>query len=374
VTELGDLLELLHGAEEPFQSLAVTWRVWRHHERSHRAFLAWAERSGGQVATAYGPGQEPDESTETVREWREGDKVREEDSRDGAYAVRVGEIWWRWHPLRGAMSNEDDRGTGGVGERHSVWLSPARLLGVLRLRVVGAGEVARRATIEVEAIPRAVTAGDPPWFELHELGPGAERYVLQVDAERGLLLAASAFFEGEPFQVKEAVEIVFDEPIDPERFVFVAPSGERIHAPGDRGLHHERVPLVEAQQRATFTVLMPSEVPEGWRLRCHYIEAIERPPMTETVSLFYHSASGHESVSISQSAAAGIDPTFASLTGLEDWEAREGGIHVRDPGGQAQAHLQWGGTFVFMSSDTLGVERLARLAANLIPAPYEDSS
>jgi hypothetical protein len=252
-------------------------------------------------------------------------------------------------------------------------LAPARILGAVSLRVTGAGRRAGRRTIQVEALPRLELRNRPPHFELGDFGLGAERYQLEVDAERGVVLAATGFFEGEPFHEIEAMEIAFDEPIDPERFVFVPPPGERVHAVGDRGLHHERVPLVQAQQRASFTVLMPREVPEGWRLRCHYIEAMTRPAMAETVSLFYYSDSGHESVSISQSAAAGIDPTFTSITSLEDWEAREGGIHVRSPGGQAQAHLQWGGTFVFLSSDTLTVEQLVRIAGDMIPAPYEDS-
>jgi hypothetical protein len=369
VSQLGDLLELLHGAEEPFETVAVTWRVWRHHERAQRAFLAEAERSGGRVAIAYGPGDSPEESTETVRVWRAGDRVREEHG-DGSYGVTVGSTWWRWHELAGAISNEDEpEVAGGVGERLSVFLSPARLLGSVRLRVIGEGEVAGRPAIEAEAMPRALRRGEPHGFELHELGHGAERYVLQVDRERGVLLASTAYFESEPFISIEATEIAFDQPIDPERFVFVPPPGETVHSSRDQGVHHHHVTLVEAQQRASFTVLMPRQVPADWRPRCMYVEARERPQVPETVALFYHSDDGHQSVNINQSAAAEKHAQFSHMIGAGDWEPRRDGVHVRGLGGQSQAHVERAGTFAFLSSDTLSCDELARLADALVPAP-----
>lgn len=41
--ELGALLVALHGADESRDEVEVTYRVWRHRERLHAAFIADAE-------------------------------------------------------------------------------------------------------------------------------------------------------------------------------------------------------------------------------------------------------------------------------------------------------------------------------------------
>jgi len=373
VSELGDLLELLHGADEPFESVTVTWRMWRHHERAHRAFVAHAERQGGRTGTlyAYGSGEAPEESTETIRMWREGCRVREEHG-DGRFAVAVGSTWWMWDERSGALSNEDEPEVGsGVGQQLAVLLSPARLLGAIRLRVTGHGEVVGRPTIEAEAILRPELRNVPSGFEMHDLGLGAERFVFQVDRERGVLLASTAMLGSEPFIVIEALGIAFDQPIDPERFVFVPPAGETVHSSRDQGVRLQHVTLVEAQQRAEFTVLMPREVPEDWRPRCLYVAEHKRPQVPETVTLLYHSDDGHQSVNISQTLAGDERREGQSLIEADDWEVRADGVRVRAMGGQAQTWVEREGTMAFLSSDTLSSEELARLTASLIPAPDE---
>jgi outer membrane lipoprotein-sorting protein len=57
----------------------------------------------------------------------------------------------------------------------------------------------------------------------HGLGAGADSYRLEVDAERGIILASHAFCQREPFQVIEAQEITLDAPLDKALFEFEPP-------------------------------------------------------------------------------------------------------------------------------------------------------
>lgn len=136
-------------------------------------------------------------------------------------------------------------------------LNPTPLLGALRFTPTGRGSLAGRKTITADAVPRLSDPRHPPRvFELHQLGSGADRYMLQVDAERGVLLEVVATRDGEPFHRITTQRIAFDHPIDPERFRFVPPPGEEVHpAGGPHRLKH--VALTEAQHLAPFTVLIP---------------------------------------------------------------------------------------------------------------------
>lgn len=91
----------------------------------------------------------------------------------------------------------------------------------------------------------------------------------------------------------------------------------------------------------------------------------------------YSSDDGHESVSLSQSAASDQPLEWREqLTSGDGWEdvIREGAaVRVRKPGPQAQAHLERDGTFVFLMSETLTSEQLAAIAAGLKPAPSTSS-
>jgi hypothetical protein len=98
------------------------------------------------------------------------------------------------------------------------------------------GARAGRAVIVAEASPRAPGRDQMRTLALHELGGGADRYRLEVDAERGILLGTVALWNGEPFREITTVEIAFDEPIADERFISRPPAGEvsapRVRADG----------------------------------------------------------------------------------------------------------------------------------------------
>lgn len=386
VPGLGELLELLHRADAPFESVQVTYRIWRHAERADAAFHARIEeekRRGAAVGSIQlaGGASAPSEHEEQLRLWRAGEHVREEREggpRDGFYGVRAGELWWRWDQLSGAISNEDDpKVGGGVGHELSVMLDPTPLLGSLRFRALGFAHQAGRATITAEAVPRPSGRDGPRSFQLHELGSGADRYTLEVDAERGVLLGVVALRDGEPFYRVTTVEIAFDEPIADERFEFQPPAGEEIRTVGIRP-PPRHLPLTEAQRRAPFTVFMPGQVPADWQLHCMFIEPTERPPAPAQVALQYRSESGHENVHLSQFSAADRPSQYDLMTRAGGWdEVTDRGtvIRVRKPTtigpGQAQAQLERDGTFIFLMSETLSAEELTRIAVGLTAAPSE---
>ncbi len=379
--ELGGLLVLLHAADAPFRSVQATYRVWRHQDRLHAAFMAHAEeqrRRGASIST-FGFGKrdrEPPEREETIRIWREGERCREEHhggDRDGYYAFADGPRWWMWDERMGASSNQDDPSVGsGVGQELRIMLDPTALLSALRFRVTGTSQVAGRRTVTALATPRPEDPRFGPAFGLHELGTGAERYLLEVDAERGVLLAATAFCDEQPFYAITTLAIALDEPIAEEVFQFQPPEGEEIRGTRDR-FRFRHLTLTEAQRLAPFTVLMPDRVPADWQVSCTFMDASERPPSPPQVSLHYLSDEGHESIHISQMAAADRESPYEQMISDDRWHevVRDGAtVMVTRAGfGQAQAHLKRDGTFVFIVSDNLTSEQLATIAAGLRPAP-----
>jgi hypothetical protein len=379
--ELGALLALLHGAGDPFRTVQATYRTWRHDERAGEAFRAHAEeqnpRGSFMVARAVGGSEPaPPETEETVRIWRDGERLREErhgGRRDGYYGIADGPLWWFWDEHMGAMSNQDDPSVGsGIGQELQIMLNPTPLLSSLRFRVVGSSQVAGNATISAHATPRPQDPRHGRFVrELHELGAGADHYQLEVDRERGLLLAVTAIRDEQPFHKITTLAIRFDEPIPDETFQFTPPEGEEVQPTQSRRDSLRHITLTEAQQRAPFTVLMPDRVPASWQVRCMFIEASQRPPSPAQVSLSYRSEDGHQSISISQKAAA--DHHYEIMIGEENWlEVTRDGTSVKvrpAEWGQAQAYIERAGTFAFLVSDNLTSDQLATIAAGLRPAP-----
>jgi hypothetical protein len=362
----------------------VTYRVWRHRERAHAAFIANAEeqKRRGASIQLFGAGEteaEPAEYEETVRIWRAGERARVEHhggERDGYYAVTDGPRWWVWDERMGARSNQDDPEVGGsFTDELQIMLNPIPLLGSLRFEPAGTSHVAGRPTVRAQGIPRPQDSSDGRVFELYELGAGAERYELEVDQRRGVLLAVTAVRDGQPFQRITTLAIRFDELIPDETFRFEPPAGEEIQS-----LHDEhRVELVtvtEAQERAPFTVLMPDTVPANWQVQCRFVNASHRPPSPVEVGVIYRSTDGHESVSLSQSAIEGAG-SYRRMGDGDDWEdVTCAGIPMKTrPArwGQTQVELELDGTFVHLMSDNLTRDQVLAIAGGLRPAPSTSS-
>jgi hypothetical protein len=382
--ELGALLVLIHGADAPLETVEVTCRLWRHRQRALAAFLADAEeqKRRGASITSYGCGNappEPAEYEETVRIWRSDERVRVEHhggERDGYYAVTDGPLWWMWDERNGAHSNQDYPSVGsGAGDELQIMLNPVPLLSSLRFEPTGSSEVAGRPTIRAHGIPRQQDPRHGGAFELYDLGTGAEYYELDVDQQLGVLLAVTAIREGQPFQRITTLAVRFSQPIPDETFRFEPPAGEQIQSRwGEERVEH--VTLVEAQQRAPFTVLMPDTVPANWQVQCRLIRPSERPPSPMQIGLIYSSTDGHESISLSQFPAGGSNP-YRELGFGEGWETvTRGGIEMKTrPArwGQAQVELERDGTFVHLMSDNLTRDQVLRIADGLRPAPSTSS-
>jgi hypothetical protein len=377
---LGGLLALLHCVDPPLEAVEVSYRIWRHRPRANAAFVAHAEarRQRGASITTYGRGRrepEPDEVEETLRIWRAGERARVEHhggERDGYYAVTDGPLWWVWDERMGARSNRDDPTVGGsFGGELEIMLNPVALLSSLRLEPAGSSEVAGRPTVTARGTPRPEDPRGRGAFELYELGTGADHYELEVDRQLGVLLAVTAIRDGGPFQQITTLAFASGQPIPDDVFRFEPPPGEQIESIHDD--HRvEYVTLAEAQQETPFTVLMPDTVPASWQVQCRLIKASRRPPSPPQIGLSYTSVDGHESVSLSQTAAGPCNP-YSHMADDEDWETViRGGVEMRTrPArwGQAQVELEREGTFVHLMSDNLTRDQLVRIASGLRPAP-----
>jgi hypothetical protein len=358
------------------RSVEASYRVWHHTARAHEAFVADAERRErkGSVHTygTRGGVPEPDEQEETLRIWRQDVKVRLEQSggqRDGYYAVAVPPLWWMWDERIGARSNEDDPSVGNhVGQELEIMLDPTPVLSCLRFRLTGSSQVAGRTAFSARGTLRPVDDRFGGPMGLGALGGGGDYYELEVDQERGVLLAAAAFFKGEPFRALTALSIRFDEPLEPEVFSFEAPAGEKVES--FRGGPRPRpVTLAEAQRQTPFTVLMPDTVPVTWQVQCRLIEP--RRAQSMQIGLSYHSTDGHESIHITQTPAGVSDRP--GIGNEEDWETvTQGGREIKTrpaTWGQAQARFEDHGTYVNLMSDNLTRDQLVSIAAKMRPAP-----
>jgi hypothetical protein len=271
------------------------------------------------------------------------------------------------------MSNVEDAEMGNdIGGELDVLLDPPRLLGAVRLIPSGRATRAGREVLIADATPRPEKRQRILSLGVHHLGPGADRYRLELDAERGVVLAAHAFANDEPFQIIEALAVELDEQIDSGLFRFEAPEGEEIRRAGGRGptLMHASIPELAAA--APFRLLVPERVPASWSVHCTYSAPSDRPPAPASASIHYRSESGHESLDLVLRASS-EEPLGV---GSEDWEEVPAGpyrVRMRPRGGeygaQSQLTFEHDGTSVLMLSQTLSGAQLVGLASLLVPAP-----
>jgi hypothetical protein len=237
--ELGDLLELLQGAQPRWRTVRAAGRTWRHQPRANEVFERYfaalkASSAPGSVATftsAYVPdGSEPplpDESDDPWRVWMEqgGRSRSESSSRDMSFiVVHDGPTWWSWSSYTGAMTNNgSENHHHGLGPME-VLFDARGLLNALRLESLGRDRLLGREVVRVRGLPRPPAYG--PEFGLHDLGVGADDYVLAIDAQTGVVLSAQARLRELPFIVIEMTEVEFDIDLPPETFTIDLPEGE----------------------------------------------------------------------------------------------------------------------------------------------------
>ncbi|HEV2061543.1 MAG TPA: hypothetical protein VGR12_01715, partial [Solirubrobacteraceae bacterium] len=308
MSELGDLLELLHRGGAGDRPVRAVIRSWHDPQLAQEAFVAAADAAGATLfaAVPVEDDQFVDDEIEVLHLWRAGpDRVREEVTREGRtvrLGVRRGRTWWDYREGDAVMSNEDDPDVDcDIGREHDVLFDPGRLLGSIVLSPAGRGEVGGRPALLALARQRPAPRDDDfPWI-LHEIGAGADEWELAVDAEHGLLLRLEARRGGRPFRRVEVVELAVGEPLDDALFRFVAPPDVPVRSVRDDVRVIRDLRLDELGRRAPFTVLVPDRLGAGWRLDTALLEGDDEPP---AVHLNLLSDDGHWQVAIEQAAGA----------------------------------------------------------------------
>jgi len=293
MSELADLLELLHGAGGRWRTARLVLRRWGHGDlagaalRRHADSRAAAGRSRGTVFGLRGGDTGPPTWEMTTRAWvdRSGDRTRVETDGDHGErpTVRVGTLWWAYSSQSGSVSNEAEPDVGGGHGGDFDWmLEPSSLLPALDFAPRGMTEVAGRPGVDVVATarPEDLRRG----FGAH-FAHGSDEVLLVVDAERGVVLRAEARIGGEPFALFEIVELAFDEELPDDLFRFISPDGSAVRSPRTAFSQPEPMSVEAAARRASFTVLVPTRLPRGWTLDASYVPRSDRPARPESVMI-----------------------------------------------------------------------------------------
>jgi outer membrane lipoprotein-sorting protein len=384
VSDLGQLLQVIHDSRSRWRTFRGEYRLWRHRERSHEAFIEMAKRSGGTtyggLALARKGDPPPPESEGRWLIWVERPDSAREEFEGTAWGtrtvVKVGERWWAYDEYGGARSNEGEEDVGIDVGRFSGWLEPAKLLGSLRFKPMGTTEVAGRAALRALAtLPDEPSLDDDDHrdWELHMLGAEAEEYELAVDQEMGTLLRVEARFGGQPTLIGEAEVVAFDEDFPPETFVFTPPEGEEIQ-PFERPLPSGDQPIHEAAAEAPFMVFMLPRIPEGWSMTAFSFPESKRPKRGHIVGVSYRAESGAAGLSLSQRAHSDDEEDEYEDAEMETVEHRGLSMQVQDRTDdlpQSVVLVTRDGTDLTITSEELSGEKLIEVAVDLVPAPTE---
>lgn len=374
MSELGDLLVLMHGASARITTVRATVRTWRHLRRSREAM----ESLPGATIYAVGEGPEAESTESVVRLWlAPPDREREEreDPDGSSLSVQRGRVWWRYDPVNGALSNEHDpeTGQGSIGSEFPWLLDPAPAIGLLDYLEIAPGRRAGRPVLRVRAVPRARDG-----FGLGQLGlDAADELLLDVDSERGALLRVECRYAGEPFSIAEVEQIAFDEDFAEETFTFTPPPGEEIRSTAADSGVWRGITIERAVALAPFTVWIPARLPAEWETKIGFGAEQERPPMAPHVYFHHRARDGTHGVMVSQSPAGHPAAEEYEPAGANPWRDIERGgrpMQVRDPAEDwqpAQLRMELDGTRIGMHSNDLGAGALADLAAGLVRAPAE---
>lgn len=221
MSELGDVLELLHSSPSLWHTMQAAGTEWTDPSLFHEAFRRGFDRHSVMFTSISRDDSgvyDDDDATERWRLWIEQPDRRRVEFLVGQQtvtAVWLGDTWWSWSPSQGAMTNNGQTNhSHGKGPSEAIIETPA-LLGALTFEVLGRAQLLDREVLKAIATPRLLPM---PSMALHGLGSGADDYVLSVDAERGVVLRSEARLRGKPFKVIEITEIDFDPPLPAATF------------------------------------------------------------------------------------------------------------------------------------------------------------
>ena len=308
-------------------------------------------------------GEEAPARTETTqRLWFDRRQDRERAEWTGATEhtfVRDGNKTWTWFPQHGTDFREDDASTSSPGWQQDAFLDPSLMLPAVDLEAIGPDLVFGRQAITVRAVPR--THDLRHGIFAHHVD-GLDEIMIAVDAEHGVLLRETGYLDGGVVYVEEVTEISFDEQFDDEFFVFVASDGEPAH-PRDRP-RPEPLSVEEAQRKASFTVVVPGRLPQGWEIDASYIAETNRPPKGDRAWITARSPDGQSRLQLTE----GAEPPHPMSEGER---VEIGGLIIMlwpgPIGGGWIGVTEFGGTHVHAQGN-LERDAFVEILANLRPA------
>ncbi|MCH8308980.1 MAG: hypothetical protein IIB17_00615 [Chloroflexi bacterium] len=234
MSELGDLLELLYTARTSFTTVEATINSWTHNGRRAEAMRRWAATKPQGSVASFGRGTRQADVVEHVsRLWlQKPSRLRNEFGQSGEpprLRVVDGDRWWAYNPNGNVTTNV--RVDGTVVPEHSSRMTidppivnqfydPSSLIPAFDMEPVESAVFAGRTAIRVIALPRDDT--EPVMW------PGVTEIELLVDADLGVILAATAFLDDEVMARVETTSATFDEPISEDIFTFDAPPGAEV--------------------------------------------------------------------------------------------------------------------------------------------------
>jgi outer membrane lipoprotein-sorting protein len=371
-----DVLVLLHHGGRSLRTIRLTATTRTDHAALVKAMEQWSHARNVSRSVMYATGPEverPRFSEETTRLWIERpDKIREEvDGQFPRYGVSIGDTWWMWSELQGAITNGGSPNHhAGLGQSFDLLLEPAQLLADFDFAIRGEEEQAGRRAVRVHAHARP--KGDHHGF-MSPLPVGCEECEFVVDLEYGVLLQLTALFDSEPVMDMQIQEIAVDEPIPLETFEFAPPPGEHVEdAAQQHSIRDE--PIGKVARRASFTVFIATKLHGPWRLRAMYLPTRRGQPH-EHVHLHYHRDDATHSFGINQQLADA--PIFTAVSEPEEIEHCGERLHVVHPTESfplGSVRLIRDGTSIEITSDNLPIERLLAIVDSLQPAPRDDES
>jgi hypothetical protein len=367
VSELGDLLELIHGAAGRVGSVQATLSERCRPQRLESAFRRFGERTGFARGGGYffaplggvAAGEEADVHVWEIRLWADAGRFRAERVGPDLESVVVvdHERWWSWSPGLGLNSHEDEDGVTNLGGLDL--LDASEVLGDCEL------ELARETRVAGRSAKRVRVRGGRGRGHPLGLALGIEEATLEIDAERGFVLRRIELEEGQPAFLREVEKIVYDEPLAADRFMFALP------ARSARGQAKPQMTSLDASARlASFPVWKLEEVPQDWRVDALFVPATERPTRPDSVTLLYSRRDGGERLEIQQRTQEHELPVVGSERRFE----HDGRLYIAlgpaRPAGLEAAVLIFAAnsTQIRLSSSTLSLERILELAGALVDA------
>jgi hypothetical protein len=225
MSDLGDLLELIHTAHLRPKSLRAVIRHWAQNRLAREAVERLNRRQqAGSIGSQHllgvdvvGDDTVPATSEITYRVWgREPGRywrVEWRDHRRENVAILNGQRWWSntfgdsfWTNVRPDGSIADNVGGELPSTALQTMFAPTGLTGQLDLQTGGRARHARRAVIAASG--KASLGERLDHIRMISLGwPYADDVRILVDAREGILLRYEMLLDGEPFMLWDVVEI-----------------------------------------------------------------------------------------------------------------------------------------------------------------------